>query len=280
MANFFTPAGRYRAFTLLEMLVSMTVLSLLLLVLLSMVDGSTKLWRQSENSVDSYREARAAVNMLASDLASIAVTTNTNLFQLDTLADDKLPATTQRPPEASHLFFLSAQPSYAQGKDRANNADPKSDLCAVGYFLARDETSSGSGEKTMNLYRYFRSSNDTFRDIIRAGGSLVPDPLLSNPDIGEELLARNITSFKVRAYKEKEDGTLETFNQTAQNPMPDVLEVEITALNNEVAKRVKDWTTAASSPTDDIKRNARQFTVRERLHPGIARITPTPSPTP
>ncbi|MFV0415202.1 MAG: type II secretion system protein, partial [Chthoniobacterales bacterium] len=50
-----------RGFTILELLVAITILSVLVVLLLSMLDNTTKLWRTNENRVESYREARAAL---------------------------------------------------------------------------------------------------------------------------------------------------------------------------------------------------------------------------
>jgi prepilin-type N-terminal cleavage/methylation domain-containing protein len=259
------------AFTLIEILVSMTVLAILLVILMSMVDGATKLWRQTENRVDSYREARAAVNMMAADLGSMYGSTNTNFFTIGKVPGVPMVLGSEG------VFFLSAQPLTAQDPSDTNNV---SDLCAVGYFLGYGAIDL-TGVKSRNLYRYFRSSSSTFKDCLTNNqGQLIPTPL-TTASTGDnvELLARNVTSFKPRAYSIT-SGTLTNFQQAAATPMPDVIELEITAINNDAAQRITDW-----SDTNSViyKQNARTFTTRIQLNTKSANdeaAATTPSPTP
>jgi len=218
-------------FTLLEVLISMTILTFLVVILMSMVDSATKLWRQNENRVDSYREARAAANLIAADLASIAPTGNTNFFQIDTTASNVQSLSV---PDTNNIFFLTAQPTSTQGESADNT---RGNLCAVGYFLAKE---SGSGNSPRNLYRYFRNSSSTLEKCFPSPGNLIPDALsVSATDQYVEQLARNITSFRVKPFTVTSAG-LVAFDQT-KHSMPDLLEVEFTALNNETAKQLTDW---------------------------------------
>jgi prepilin-type N-terminal cleavage/methylation domain-containing protein len=283
-----------RAFSLLEVLVAMSVLSVLLLILLSMTNGASKLWRENENRVDSYREARAALNMIASDLASLHASTNTAFFAVtpssrDNSDDSDMPPMGQaRTHEEKddhmngRIFFLTALPADAQESGRN-----KSDLCEVGYFLAYDKTSlTGKGSHSYNLYRSFRSSDDTFNDLKNSDGlkNLAPDtsPTASNT----EVLARNITGFEVKPYTINADPSkLEDFTKSAQTPLPDMLEITIKAISNESAKRFGPDDKAAWEDTGSLIRNQseRAFTTRVYL-PAAAQVkaatSPSPSPTP
>jgi len=281
-----------RAFSLLEVLVAMSVLSVLLLILLSMTNGASKLWRENENRVDSYREARAALNMIASDLASIHASTNTTLFAVtpssrDNSDDSDMPpmgqARTHEEKDGGmngRIFFLAALPADAQESGRN-----KSDLCEVGYFLAYNQTSlTGKGSHTYNLYRCFRSSDDTFNDLKNSDGlkNLAPDtnPTASNT----EVLARNITGFEVRPYTINA-AKLEKFTKSAQTPLPDMLEITINAISTESAKRFGPDDKAAWEDIHSLTRtqNERAFTTRVYL-PAAAQVkaasSPNPSPTP
>jgi type II secretory pathway pseudopilin PulG len=262
---------------MLEMLVSMAVLSMLLVLLLSMVDNATKMWRQSENRVDAYREARAALNLIASDLASIYTSTNAN-FTYVNRATATVP--TMQPHLDGKLFFVTALPVGAQGVDQ------KSDLCTVGYFAGYDKTSlTGKGEASMNLYRFFRPSNETFTAL--KTGDIGDEMSISTAPTSDdaEVLAKNITGFKVVAYSKHPTtaGKLTPFSQSATTPMPDVLEITLNAISNDAAKR---FTSRAEWEDDESPTHAqhvRTFTKRVVLNRDASPTlspSPTPSPTP
>lgn len=263
--------GRSRAFSLLEVLISITILSLLLVILLNLVNGATTLWRQSENRVDSYREGRAALNLIATDLGNLVALRNPDLFALDTVAG--LPPNAETPPDASHIFFLSALPSDSQ-----EATESKSDVCVVGYFLAYDKATKNAERRSMNLYRYFLSSDSAYDSAITAG-NLVPTTPSTDPTTGAELVARNVIGFKVHAFTTTSDGTRTPFTTaSATTPLPNTLSLEITALNNEVAKRLPDTRAAWRDKNQAlIKQNSRTFTTRVRLR-ADAPIGPDPTP--
>lgn len=261
------------AFTMLELLVAMAVLSLLVVLLLSMVDNATKMWRQSENRVDAYREARAALNVIASDLASIYTSANTNFFRINDSTVSIQPTSTS---STNNIFFIAALPAAAQ--DVGKN---KSDLCEVGYFVTYNSTSllGADTNRSMNLYRYFRSSDDTFTSL---GNNQIVSNAISTGSTGEEVLAKNVTDFKIEAYTVSTNTppTIQPFTQTATTPTPDILEITLSAISNEAAKRFvaqADW-----SDTNSItyKENVRTFTKRVVLPKPVSIATPTPSPTP
>lgn len=241
--------NQLRGFTLIELLVSMAVLSLLVVMLMGLVDSATKLWRENENRVESYREARAALNLIASDLGSMHASTNTNYFRFvaeGTNGDGS-------------IAFLSALPLSAQ--DSTN----LSDLCAVGYFLAKGRISdigTNSSSESYNLYRYFLQSNDTFRALTNRPVTLWPATFDADTS-NTEIVARNVRSFQVTAYTRSGNGTgWSAWTNTSSTP-PDLLELRIEAVNNDARKRfdgdlkqdtpaltnqVRAWTTRVALP--------------------------------
>ena len=248
------------AFTILELLVAMTLMSMLLVLLLNMVDGATKLWRESENRVDSYREARAALGIMSRDLQNALSSTN-NQFLVNTGAFPKISAigsAVTNTNAGSAVFFLSALPLKAQERYPSGDYN-KSDVCQVGYFLAFDRTTA-STNKSLNLYRYFRSSDATFTDL--TVGSLFQNPLIGST--GEELLARNVTSFRIIAYSLTANNTLTNFTT---NGLPDLVDVQIKAINQDTAKKldnnVSSWTNSASPIITPVEQT---FTTRFKLN--------------
>ncbi|MEA3210327.1 MAG: hypothetical protein QOE70_3384 [Chthoniobacter sp.] len=60
-----------RAFTLGEMLVALAVTSLLMVLMMRMFMDSTAIWQQNEERLDTFREARAALQLMARELATV-----------------------------------------------------------------------------------------------------------------------------------------------------------------------------------------------------------------
>lgn len=246
-----------RGFTILELLVAITILSVLVVLLLSMLDNTTKLWRTNENRVESYREARAALNLIASDLRSIYSSTNTNAYA------PALPSMES----TNSLGFLASLPLSAQGGTN------KSELCTVGYFSGFGKSSvfNSSTQKSGNIYRYFVASDETFEEMTNTSPDFFKNAPSDSGDVsptgdGLDVLARNIADFSVREYTVT-NGTLSAFTQSTNTPVPDLIEVSITAVNNEFANKIgaasqSAWETAIDPSEPAARQNRRTFTVR------------------
>lgn len=239
-------AIRSAAFSVLELLVAMAVLSVLIVLMMNMVDSATKLWRQTENSVDAYREARAAMTVMARDLQYAVVGTNYGWIRFNVNSGA---ATTNY---GSNVFFLTSLPLNAQ------KSDSKSDICEVGYFLGLDRTAA-STNRSLNLYRYFRSSDQTFSNLSNSN----PFSSVAIGATGEELLARNIVAMKITPVSTNSSGQWDTtYNPTKEAPLPQLVEISLTAINQDLAKKLNgtsDWT-ETNSPL--MKQAIQTFTTR------------------
>jgi prepilin-type N-terminal cleavage/methylation domain-containing protein len=250
-----------RAFTLIELLVAMAVLALLVVLLMGIVESASKLWRDSESRVDSYREARAAVSIMSRDLRNSLSGTNVNNIRIDNDAFALLSDAEKNTNSAGAIFFLSAQARNAQ-----QSGSNKSDICQIGYFLAYGKTSMVPGpgaEASMNLYRYFLSSDATFSRLTNSPAAPFTNGITPT-DSSVELLARNVKSLRIQALNEK--GA--PYTPTANAPLPPIVEINITALNRNIAAKLKnkaDWTNAQGPIADEIMRNQQDFSTRVRL---------------
>ena len=238
----------------MEILVAVAVLSILLVVLLNIVQSSTSLWRSAENKMEAYREARAALQVMSSDLRNVLPTTNTNFFR------------TNLPTNSPNLAFLATLPSSSQ------NTNSLSDVCTVGYFLAYDNKSpvaGASGRQSYNLYRYFVESNDTFKNLT---GNATSALTASFPNTNCEILARNIIGFNA-TYSITNAPGFTNWTQNATTPMPQIVEIKITAINNERTMRFSargassEWDTFKNSTNSpDYQKNTKTFTTRINLN--------------
>lgn len=254
-ASFFYSANSVHSvkktgFSLLEVLVAVAVLALLVVLLMGMVEGATRMWRTNENRVESYREARAALNLIASDLRSFHPSTNTSHFLTN------LPGADSSTPTNAQIGFLTALPRASQ------NDDSLSDLCTVGYFLAYGKPTRFNQESTFNLYRYFRESNKTWTNLIGNAG-LFADVSPDNTDA--ELLARNILDFQITPLSTN----LTRWAYSTNESLPALLEIKVIALNNERTKRLAsqaEWETLRSDTNSpDYLQNTRTFLTRVPL---------------
>jgi len=232
------------AFTLIELLVAMAVLSILLVVLLNVVQSAATLWRTTENRMETYREARAALQVISSDLANFLPSTNTNYFSTNVSSTNQ-------------LAFLALLPRNSQLTNSLG------DVCAVGYLLDYGNQSALVGanrSQSYNLYRYFIESNQTFTNLL-AGN---PFPNFNSSTNHSEILARNIIGFRVRPLATNASGNFTNWTQSASDPTPDLLEIELTAINNEAAIRLETNATNTNDP--NYQKNTKTFIKRIKLN--------------
>ena len=242
------------AFSLLELLVAIAVLCILLVILLNIVQGASNLWRTSENKVEAYREGRAALQVISSDLRHALASTNTNFFRRNISSY----------PNSTNVAFLATLPLSSQ------ETNSLSDVCTVGYFLAYDNKSPVSGitgRQSYNLYRYFVESNETFAKLSDSSGPA--DVLDFDPSRQPEILARNVVGFKATYFITNGPGSFTTWTQSAATPMPDIVEIQLTAVNSERAMRFGardasgEWDAfSGNTNSPDYLKNTKTFTTR------------------
>jgi type II secretory pathway pseudopilin PulG len=127
------------AFTLAELLIATAITGLIVLLLGQIFSSATTMWRSSGERIDAFRDARAALQLMAADLGRANISGN-----------------------AQMLTLAQVQPSTDGTYTYAGEADAitpmknsgKSDLCTVEYYLVWDATT-----KTSSLMRRFKGSD-------------------------------------------------------------------------------------------------------------------------
>lgn len=233
-----------RAFTLIEMLVSMVVLALLVIAMMALVESATTLWRDNEGRTDACREARAALVVMARDLKNAVAGTNVHFMKFN------LQSGAASTNYGSNVFFLASLPTSAQ------EADSRSDVCEVGYFLALDRTPA-STNRTLNLYRYFRSSNHTFSNM--AASSLFTN--VATGATSEELLARNVVGMRITPVGANV-GEWTAFVPTTDAPLPEVIEITLLAIGQDTAKKMEDFGSWTDTNSPLMRQAVQTFTTR------------------
>lgn len=98
------PRRRIRGFTLVELLVAMSILSVLLLLLSQLLDQVQKTWNYSEGRVSQFREARVAFDLITKSLSQASLNT---YWDYEYNADN----TVKNYKRTSELHFLTIQGS-------------------------------------------------------------------------------------------------------------------------------------------------------------------------
>ena len=262
-----SPPDRDRGgFSLIELLVALSVLSVLVVLLFGLVESATRLWRDNENRVDAFREARAALAVISGELRNFCATTNPGFFSTNALG------ITAPGADAQGLYFLTRLPPTSQG-------ETLSDLCVVGYERRWARQNAGVGQTNAadparegyQLFRSFHGSSVTYARL-RAG-----TPPLNDLQVPEgsgaprsEILARNILHLEIRcfatnpAYTNSADAYL-AWTYSTNNPTPQMIEISLTAIPDETARKLAGQTARWSTNEPLVAREARTFSTRIAL---------------
>ena len=272
----FTETERSRAaFTLIELMAATTVLSVILLMMVGMQDQMSKAWSNSNRRTDATREARAAVQMISSDLSGLLTRQNTNMNYPGSIAISNmglpfvyssngvnssgltLPAGIQS--GSSFLFGVCTK------KSRGSN-DP--DLAIFGYYIGQTNTTNINGFTTTNynLYRYVVPTSNTVAALngVASGNLTTLFPGIAS---NSEILARNTCNLRIRFYNSQNPNMPVTNGPnyrvfsacTANNYSGSKIHIELSAYPEDSAQKIPltAWTNSAN-----IQKYARSFEFR------------------
>ena len=166
-------------FSLLELLVAISIFTLILLLIMEVSHATLHLWQCSEQRQQTIRETHAALQLISKDLDSTVTLTNQVTLFCDVVTED---STCQK-----NIFFLSSLPRQARFDQDLG------DLHLVGYFLAPHQISKN---QTCDLYRFVANSDETMNALTQ--GSLLELAQTASPidALHCEAVATNITHFQ------------------------------------------------------------------------------------
>ena len=160
-------------FTLVELLVAMTITIILLGVLVYMTGVSTDTYRRTRSEVRAARQAQEALSAIANDFESMVMRRDGNAFEWLYAGEE-----TSRldGPEGREIVNTSRLIFFTSATDRYNGAvgeagDAGGDVSAVGYRLVyRDQISDTDDEAhaVFSLYRTLADPDETFNNILAA----------------------------------------------------------------------------------------------------------------
>jgi type II secretory pathway pseudopilin PulG len=245
----------YRAFTIVEMLIA-SAITLGMVVLLGTIFGSiTRTASRANQRTDSFRDARAALQMMQRDLSGLVRNqrdsagtpiTLPTAYLVCTSGSAAAPANIYDDPVGGNqqIFALVALKNSGAG-----------DVCSVGYYCRWDD----QGGNSYSLRRFFRNSVATYSSLSSAG-TYAAKTALYLPDakgtatnsMKDELLASHVWNLKIIAY-DKAGVVINSYpyewdpDAITNNAMPGALEISFNAMSSEAARTIR---AVSSDPRD------------------------------
>jgi len=249
--GFILPMPRERAFTLAELLIATGITAIIVVLLGTMLGSLLNTASRSNQRIDAFREARAALQMIERDFSNL-VPTQWNIQTSPVPTPPPSPIT--RP--AAYFALKNNQQIYGLVAVKAAGSPTPSvgDVCAVGYYCRWE------GNR-YTLRRFFRDSAHTFSALQNAVSYAADSDLydLNAADARNDVLAAYVWNFKVAIYDAS--GNLQpptTYpyicDQSATTPtlLPAAIEISFNAMSPQAARTVMS---VSSSPADWMTMN-------------------------
>jgi prepilin-type N-terminal cleavage/methylation domain-containing protein len=177
-------ARRSRGMTLLELMVAVAVSTILILALANILGTTSGVFAETERSVESLRDGRAALGIIRNDMAG-QIGPSRGLAVYHERVEGTL---------STRWGFFTAQSAKAQEKSRNPG-----DLCYVLYYTA--VTADGSDRVSRKLFRRFISSLDTLPLLQQEPFQ----PPAVDPTV-DDVVAFNVLDFRCEFRRRAPDG--------------------------------------------------------------------------
>jgi type II secretory pathway pseudopilin PulG len=237
-------------FTLVEMLVAFAVGALLLVSLASIISGSMNVTRKANNSLIAYNAAAAALDLIGTDLESLASTRQP--FEYLRVASESV-ANGANTITAAKLMFLTTSPN-----DITTNTADSGRTRAVMYRLAgQDNINPGGTNITYGLYRFCETNAGTVFTNYLGQTNLASGPGFGLAASNSDYLAGSIVDFQVKLYP---PGSLKPINTN----VTDVVGIGGPANTNRVASAEVTLTIIEDSGVKMLKNGMSLDDVRKK----------------
>ena len=233
----FTLRKKCSAFTIVELLIAAAITVVIVVMLGTMFGSLISTSSRANQRTDAFRDARAALQMMARDLSGLvrnqrdasgnAITRPAAYLALDNIYTDPASGNQQ-------IFALVAAKNSGKG-----------DVCSVGYYCRWDD----QGGYNYSLRRFFRDSAATFSALSSSttyapeSAIYIPDPPSTTPPLKDDLLAAHVWNLKITAY-DKSGVAIASYpyicdpDAATNNPLPAVLEISFKAMSSDAARTV------------------------------------------
>lgn len=233
-----------RAFTLIELLTTMSISSVILLGLAILITHTTAGYSLTQQSIDQISQARAVIHLIETDISCRLPDTPIYLS----------PELNAQGKYSSQMAFVRVMTGYEMQPEQVG------DLATIFYYVAYDLTAQQSGPK---LYRKILGSKVT-QEILESGddAAIEPDPGLDEP------LLDGVLKFEKKWYARNPVTGLEEPWQVSSNHQPSSLELTIKMVDESFSKRLReksDWERLAEAPKESQLHMIRTFTHKIRV---------------
>ena len=145
-----------KGFTLVELLVAMTITVVLVSLVVVITGSALDSWRGARNEIRAARQAKIMLDAMGRDLESFVVRANNNFEWLNIQADSRDIGPEGRPsPNSARLVFLTAATDRYDGNVGVAGSDEGGDISTVGYSLEfRDPIFADQNERFSNFVLY------------------------------------------------------------------------------------------------------------------------------
>jgi type II secretory pathway pseudopilin PulG len=241
------------AFTLAELIVAAAISIVIVLLLGTMFGSLINTTSHANQRTDAFRDARAALQMMARDLSSLVKAQPAAYFEI---------AGDLAGPDVRQIHALVAVKNKPAGAGTVGG-----DLCAVRYYCGWDST-----KRAYSLRRYFADSDPTlkaFKANLKSDGTLnytASDKLYSQatPPATDEPIATYAWNLQVVAYDSSGNVINRTSDvnghdttgpylcdpATSSNPLPASIEVSFKAISSAAARTVIGATSGRANAYD------------------------------
>lgn len=233
---------RRHAFTLMELMVAMAVTSVLVVMMLQIFERGSSAWQGNDEKLDTFREARAALQIMARDLSSIGSAPG---------ADSFFPVSTGGAAVPIFPILTLDYHKDTKAEDKVNDEvygligtrnRGLGDWCTVGYYCEWDET-----KKAFALRRQFANSDVTFNTLQGIARQTAPatsrelfDQIFGRSEKGE-VLATYIWDLRIDVPDAANPTQMMTRPQGFFNrKMPPWIEIRFKALGANAARKLRD----------------------------------------
>lgn len=167
--------SRRRGFTLVEVLVSLTVLSIIIVLLVALTDQTTKIWRGSSGKIEAFRNARGAFESLTQTLSQATLNTYYDYFDAQGARINPETTAPAKYDRYSELHFISGPaPLLLTGASQPDGT-PYAEAASghalffqapLGFTLDRDAKKLDNVLNSIGYFVEFGSDKDLLPDFV------------------------------------------------------------------------------------------------------------------
>ncbi|HEY2799944.1 MAG TPA: hypothetical protein VGI85_05075 [Chthoniobacterales bacterium] len=213
------------AFTIAELLVAIALTLVIVAILFRVFAATARQWQTSDQRIDTFRDARAVLQLMARELGRADISGNPEMIALFN----------QQGNYASEAYTVAPIPNSG-----------KSDLCAVGYYTEFDSTT-----KAFSLKRVFKDSDAAFPALAGAAPNFTS---LYAKTPNDETVAAYVWDLEFRPGL-LADPVAPTANPTANWKW---LEIRFKSMSPAAARKIRNFGVTAntwSDPTSALYKN-------------------------